>query len=717
MSRPCRRVDKPFGHRVGKGLGLLGIWIGLSLVLAIPVAAEDGVAVNGLEALYVAVERPTIQGRLDVPRTLTVGRATIEPHPDAKLYLLAAQGRPVGYLLDGEAHLTYRVEDRFSVPTSRSNLELADGLNVQEGEGLLAFTTELRGMAVWGWDTALAGEPVEPVNLWTLPKWLQNLLESKTSANPGRNLLLTAKNGGEGYRWAALKTREETLFLEVDPRSIARRERLFRLLKFNVGRDIGPYTGRRYSERLVMQPIGRPWWEAESHDFAAVDTDIEVHNARGDHVRVTTTTRLHILRDGLHVLPMRLLGGEFNGGGTWQRNGIQQVLVQGRPAPYLRWGTDLLVELPGRSVAGDVFELQVVAEGEILQRPSGNSYWRLAGQPWYVKPGEGGHEWAEIRITADVAPPFVPLAGGEVLGQGQRDGLNFIETRQEAPMGSAMVVAGKYRTVTASNDKAQVNISSYISAKDEAARRIGERILAVQECLGSWLGVDYPFPNLQVVEVKQWGWGQAPPGIIFITQEAFLTRATAKLNWKSTRKPKFTSRSIHARLAHEVAHAWFPHVSKVTRLEENWLSESLSDYTSAVCLQRGAASEKQGRQLFESNLSEWRRLSKEAGDSSSVYLAGHLSGGTRDHAGIKRALWYGRGPLVLHAIRMRLQERHGEAAGDGMFFRWLRSYVHRFTYEKAETRHLITILNQISGEDWTPFFERYVYGAEAPVVD
>lgn len=693
------------------------LWVGFCLVatLGTPAAAQGDSDTNALSALYDAIERPTIQGRLKTPDLLTVGRAKVEPQPGAQLFLMAVQGNPVGYVLDGKARVTYRVDDKLSVPSSRSNLKLADGLKVQEADGLLTVTTEIRGLAVWGWDTALANESVEPMER-ALPKWLESVLESKLSSNPGRDLLLVAKNGGAGYRWAALEAAGETLVLEVDSRPSVRREELSRLLKVKAGRSVGPYTGRRYQEDLVTQPINRSWLEPETTAFAAIETDIELHNAEGNHVQVTTTTRLQILQDGLHVVPMRLLHGSLDNSGNWHPFTIQRLLVDGQAAPYLRREGDVLVQLPRKAVRGDAFTLEVEAEGEILVRPAGDSYWRLAGQAWYAKPGGGGQEWAEMQITAEVAPPFVPFAGGEVLGQGNRDGLNYIETHQPAPSEFAMVVAGKYKTVTEKNDVAKVHISSYGSSKAEASRRIGQVILSVQECLGSWLGVDYPFPDLQVVEVKQWGWGQAPPGVIFITQEAFLTRASSKINLESTIGSVVTSRGINARVAHEVAHAWFPHVAKVTRWEENWLSESLSDYASAVCLERKMANKKKGKQLFDRNLVEWKRLSKEAGDTGSVFLAGHLSGGTLDHSIARRALWYGRGPLVLHAIRLQLQEKHGEAKGDSMFFGWLRAYVSNFTFKMAETRHLVAILNQISGEDWTPFFERYVYGSEGPEI-
>lgn len=47
----------------------------------------------------------------------------------------------------------------------------------------------------------------------------------------------------------------------------------------------------------------------------------------------------------------------------------------------------------------------------------------------------------------------------------------------------------------------------------------------------------------------------------------------------------------------------------------------------------------------------------------------------------------------------------------------MRSYVKNFTFKPAQTPHVIGILNQITGKDWQPWFERYVYGSESPKLD
>ena len=40
-----------------------------------------------------------------------------------------------------------------------------------------------------------------------------------------------------------------------------------------------------------------------------------------------------------------------------------------------------------------------------------------------------------------------------------------------------------------------------------------------------------------------------------------------------------------------------------------------------------------------------------------------------------------------------------------------------FEYNPAETRYLIAILNQISGKNWQPFFDKHLLGVEEPVVE
>jgi aminopeptidase N len=98
-----------------------------------------------------------------------------------------------------------------------------------------------------------------------------------------------------------------------------------------------------------------------------------------------------------------------------------------------------------------------------------------------------------------------------------------------------------------------------------------------------------------------------------------------------------------------------------------------------------------------------------------VFLAEHLGFSDKDLEA-RSALLRGRGPLVLHGVRDRLTARYGEEKGTNLFLTWIRSYVKNFTYRPANTRALIAILDQITGESWQAYFEQYFFGTDPSAV-
>ncbi len=97
----------------------------------------------------------------------------------------------------------------------------------------------------------------------------------------------------------------------------------------------------------------------------------------------------------------------------------------------------------------------------------------------------------------------------------------------------------------------------------------------------------------------------------------------------------------------------------------------------------------------------------------SWHLAGDEEADVRD----RWNLLYGKGPLVIHGLRQELGRRLGPEKGDPAFFTLLRSFMTNFAGKRGETRHLVGLLNQMTGSDWQPWFERYVYGTEMPPVE
>jgi hypothetical protein len=661
-----------------------------------------------------AIESPQIAGEIDPPAVIAVGQAEIRPSSGARVLLLSANKRTCGVLIEGPSSITYRVRDRLSISLARRNAGRADGIVMREGENEITLSASTRGVAVWGWNLDTEARELRAAPGAALPQWLKELLESKLESNPGRDMLLSAWNNEPGYRWAAFHTPGDDFMLDVDPRPGVLLESLHRMRR--LPRNSGPFSGRFDTEALVTQPIGKPWWQPPAIDFISEDSDVEVRHTSGNHVAVKTRSRFKSLRDGLRGLSLSLLSEKVLSNGELRPVKITGLTVDGAPAPYVHWRNSLLVLMPRVLGRNDSIVLETTTEGEILERPDNDTYWRLSGSPWYPRPQVGGVERAAFRISVETNAPFVPFAGGEVVQRDATGQARKVLTRLNGPMESVHVLAGTYSTVSDEADGARVHVSTYASARNAESKRVARIVHGIRGCLANWFGVPYPFQDLQVIEINEWGWGQAPPGIIFVTKEAFMTSARANtLDEQSLAIAELTSRGINERIAHEVAHAWFPHVAKVDRVEENWLSESLADYTSAVCLEQLDA--RGGKARFSRQLREWKYLADQIGKGGSIYLAGYL--GSRDADWRDRqALLYARGPLVLHAIRQELARTSGSAQdGDRIFNAWLRSYIKNFTFRTAETRHLVGILNQITKRDWQSWFDRYVYGTETPLVN
>jgi Peptidase family M1 domain len=681
---------------------------------AIPAAAPQSADAIDPAAALAAIELPGIAGEIEAPAVLAVGQAEIRPSAGARVFLMSAAGRTCGVLIDGPASLTYRVRDRFSIPLARRNASRGNGLSVRESPNEVTLSGSLRSAAVWGWNLDVASGSLRPAPGASLPEWLDDLLKSKLETNPGRDMLLSSWNGDAGFRWALLRTSGDDLMLDVDPRPAVLLESIGRVRR--LARNSGPFAGSWTTEELVSQPIDRMWWQAEATDFAAVDSEIEVRNASGNHVVVRTRSRLQSFRDDLRALSLSLVSESVRSSGERHPFKIIGLTVDGTASSYVHHRDHLLVLVPRALRKNESTVVETTVEGEILERPQGDNYWQLGDEPWYPRPFVGGVERAAFRISVETSAPFVPFAPGELVQRDTTGPARKVVTRLNGPMERLHVIAGKYSTFSEEADGSRIHVSTYATGRKDDALRIAKIAHGVRGCLTDWLGVPYPFQDLQILEITDWGWGQAPPGLIFVTQEAFLTRARAgTLDEQSTFIAGQVSRGINERVAHEVAHAWFPHVAKIDRREENWLSESLADYTSVACLSQ--LDNRGGKARFSRQLSEWKYLVAQLSASTSIYLASHLGRREVDWRD-RQALLYAKGPLVLQAIRQELARLGGtQQEGDRLFFAWLRSYIKNFTFKTAETRHLIGILNQITKKDWQPWFERYVYGAEAVPLD
>jgi hypothetical protein len=455
--------------------------------------------------------------------------------------------------------------------------------------------------------------------------------------------------------------------------------------------------GRRYGHLISQQPVGRQRLDPRPVRFMLTAVDLSLINPEG------MTANLEVTETYRATAPVRVLDLEL-----WSRifvtKGVRGTVVEapyvlksvsipGGPAPAIaQVGDQLLVELPKPLAPGESVTLSFVIGGDILYRPGGDNYWELGIGGWLPVPNRFDLMAATYHGVVKVAKPFIPFSCGQTVRRWQEGGLECAEFREEQPIEGIVILAGKYTTLSDERNGVTVRVSAYAITKPKGAKKLLDLAFTFLEFYRPYLG-DYPFKELNIVEINEYGWGQAPPGVVFITKDAF--------NPMMEEESRMFSEGINARLAHEVAHAWWGHVAKLSWPEDQWLSESVAQYYAAYAMQQLG-----GESWFTQAKSEWKTWSAHLKDQGSVYGANYLSGD--DGADQRTGLLYGKGPLVLHALRQEL--------GDQVFFTILKSYLRSFAFKPATTQNFIGLTNFVSKKDHTDWFNRYLFGTEWPKI-
>jgi Peptidase family M1 domain len=647
-----------------------------------------------------AIDAPAPGGELKLDGPFKVGRAEITPAAGTRVRVLLALGTPCGVVFEGPARLRYHVEDRFSAPVAERNVRRTSSLSVTRAGQGIEVAEDLNGAVVWGWGLGQADEKTVAAGT-ALPEWAAKLLTGRRFAPPSHDLLAAEANGGNGVRYALLRGSRNDLLLQVDPPS--GEESLYRLARLT-----DPGTTFRegiWKTVLAAQPVGRAWWDRTPVELVAEHEKIAIENPAGDQLRLVSRSRLRARRAGTALWRPNLVDRLYDSGGARHPVTVRSVRVDGRAADFLHRDDELLVAL-GRPLAEkETAEVEVTYDGDLALRPAGHSYWVLGTWAWYPRQDWDG-EMATMEITVDVPESLTAFASGSETTRTVQAGRRKLATRLEKPMQFAVVTAGKYRVLEETKDGVTCRAATYAMPKEQAARDLMTRFFTGRSFFEQLFDEPYPFRDFAIVEINDWGFGQAPPGVIFFTKEFY----TAPVD----RRTRAYFQDLNSRYLHEVAHGWWGNVVKMNAPEETWLSEAMADYTAALALWQ---LRREGRGGYEFNeiVKDWVKSTGELAPGASLYLTERLSPVDDRNREDYFRLRYAKGPLVLHALRLELQRQKGSPEeGDRYFIALLRSYVKRHRYNWGTTRGLVEDLDQLTGGKWQPWFERYVYGTEIP---
>lgn len=656
------------------------------------------VEATSLDERAKAIDSPTIGAALDLGGALTFGHSTITPSASSQVRELLCGEQRCGVYISGSAQFSHTVDDPFSLPVARRNFDTALGEKVKES-GPLILDRTLEEAIIWTWSvqdlTASSEAPASP-----LPEWVSETLSEPFFGKPSQDLLRTQHLSKSDIYYGLLVSGSDQFILSYDPWD-ARNESVYLLDKVKSAGSI--FKGSHYLYEICTQPVNRQWWENTYAEMVTIDTIVSVDNDKDAHLTIRSellveaTKKTQIWRADLRSFLV-----EDN---AKIPHNVVKVEIDGKPAPYLHAQGSLLVDLGREFVPGNQARIIVETEGDLATQFGGDRFWSLGTWAWYPQPPLNG-ELSTFSFKIRTPEKMVPFASGTTVERKVVEGYNILETKLDKPHQFPVISAGNYTVYEDTKADQTCRVATYAFGKEKPAKRLIKNCFAALSYYELLFGIPFPYAELTFVERNDWGWAQAPPGIVFITKEAFDTVGTAT--------NQFFSQSINSRIVHELAHTYWGHVAKMVTADEQWITESFADYSAALCLEAMKGGGKKGRREFEKEIKDWK--SRVAGmKPGSVYLANRLAGKEEMDQELRTKLLYGKGPLILHHLRLELQKKYGsEDKGDEVFYTWLRSILQNFSFRFAETKHMVGILNQLTQHDWQPFFEQYIYGTDMP---
>ena len=449
---------------------------------------------------------------------------------------------------------------------------------------------------------------------------------------------------------------------------------------------------RFYLSVLSQQPVGHDKSVTPTPPFAMAALDYAL-TADGDNGKLDVTETLvragaseNVLRFDMHDEVIAKVGAAarlFN---------VRAVADdQGHLLPFDHDRGDLVVDVSG--IPSQALKLRFTIDGDFLVREGGDNAWQLSlGDAWFPQPRQLAANAYTVRSIVRVKKPFVPLTPGNTISRREDGDYNVLESVIDKPVQFTTVHAGKYTIYDEKRDDLTIRIATYGMRNDRAAKQLTGLAYGLIDYYEYFLG-PFPFKEFNIIQINSYGFGQAPPGTMFITNEAFTPLATDI--------DQFFTQGINERFAHEIAHQYWAHVVRMPSWEEQWLTESFAEYSAALALRK-----LKGESSYTRLVAVWRGRAKDGASVAPIPYANRIAGDPRSSFVERTALLYNKGPLLLYALHKEL--------GDTQFLTFLKSATRSFNFKFATTNDLAGLLHFMTKKDYKPFFEQYFWGTGTP---
>lgn len=337
------------------------------------------------------------------------------------------------------------------------------------------------------------------------------------------------------------------------------------------------------------------------------------------------------------------------------------------------------------------------SDSYLLIPPQFDTYLYSQSAYWYPSPPEEDYFTARMKII--VPPEYSAVANGHQVEAGRLNGLQrvtemekvgsaYVVFQTETPVKYLTFLVGKLTLVE--TGEGSLPLFSYVASDVRSQKRnLLEEARRIVEYYENRFG-PFPFEVLRVVQ-RLWvtGGGHSPASFVILNDLPRSSNGEKSLNLAFSGKgPVDLTQWKEYFIAHEIAHQWWGQAVTWARYRDQWLSEGMAQFATALYLRS-----KYGEEAFSRILKRFASWTEKKSRFGPITLGSRLS--YLDFEAYQ-AIIYNKSALVLNMLH--------DLLGDEVFFKGMREFQSQRRFSAAVTNHFRQAMEKASGRDLEAFF-------------
>ncbi len=401
---------------------------------------------------------------------------------------------------------------------------------------------------------------------------------------------------------------------------------------------------------------------------------------------------------------------------VFQRESVRSNLISSND-------NDLIVLIPDAPLdPARPHEVEIHHEGQVIQNAGDGVYFVSSRGTWYPRVGT---EFATYDLTFRYPKNLTVVATGALADDHTDGDFRITRRKTDAPVRFAGFNLGDFQSVSVAQNGYKIDVyanrhfenaldtktAASISPHANPAPRLellAKDVASAVEFMTGKFGPP-PLPYLSITPIPG-TFGQGFPGLVYISTLAYLNPEQRPPSMRDRAGETFFSELLEA---HETAHQWWGNMVAPAGYQDEWLIESLANYSALLLMEKN-----KGSQAVDALLADYKAdLLAKLKSGRTLESAGPISWGYRLQSSIAPHAWrtvtYEKGTWIIHMLRRRL--------GDEKFLAFLRELCTRYRFATVSTDQFRELAAEYSppgaaDPSLKSFFDTWVYGTGIPAV-